>query len=85
MSRRPKEKAIYNLYDAKTELSELVERAARGEEIVIAKNGEPRAKLIAASRPRRRPGGWKGRVRIARNFDGPLPDDILAAFEGRSA
>ena len=84
MTRPRKTSTIYNLYEAKTELSDLVERAARGEEIVIAKNGEPRAKLVAASRPRRAPGGWKGKLRIARDFDTHLPDELVAAFEGRS-
>jgi prevent-host-death family protein len=73
---------IYNLYQAKTALSELVDRAAHGEAIVIAKNGKPMARLIAAERPVREPGAWKGKVRIARDFDDPLPADVLAAFEG---
>ncbi len=75
-----------NLYEAKTRLSELVDRAARGEEIVIAKAGEPKAKLVRAvhsTRPRK-PGGWKGRVVIGIDFDAPLPDEVLALFEGRS-
>jgi prevent-host-death family protein len=74
-----------NLYQAKTHLSELVERAARGEEVVTANAGQPRARLVALSRPGRprRPGAWKGRVVIASDFDAPLPDDLLAAFEGR--
>jgi prevent-host-death family protein len=74
-----------NLYEAKTKLSELVERAAAGEEIVIAKAGKPKAKLVPLT-PRtepRKPGVWKGRLWIAQDFDAPLPDDILAAFEGR--
>jgi prevent-host-death family protein len=47
-----------NLYEAKTRLSELVERAARGEEVVIAKAGEPRARLVPLARPQqlRKPG-----------------------------
>ena len=75
-----------NLYEAKTRLSELVERAARGEEVVIAKAGQPKARLVALARPKqpRKPGAWKGRVAIAPDFDAPLPEDVLAAFEGRS-
>jgi prevent-host-death family protein len=75
---------IYNLYEAKTALSSLVDRAAAGEEIVIAKAGKPLARLVpvtAASRPSRVPGGWEGRVRIAPDFDEPLPADVLAGFE----
>ena len=76
---------VYNLYEAKTHLSHLVERAARGEEIVIAKAGVPLAKLVAVPKPKekRKPGGWKGKIRIADNFDDPLPANLQAAFEGR--
>jgi prevent-host-death family protein len=77
---------IYNLYDAKTELSRLVDRAAAGEEIIIAKAGTPRAKLVPvrATRRQRKPGGWEGRVRIAKDFDAPLPKAMRDAFAGRS-
>ena len=77
---------IYNLYEAKTALSRLVDRAAAGEEIVIAKAGSPRAKLVPVRLPRRqrKPGGWEGRVRIARNFDALLPKAIRDAFAGRT-
>lgn len=74
--------AIYNLYAAKTALSQLVDRAAAGEEIVIAKAGRPLARLVpieARSVPRR-PGAWKGQVWIAEDFDAPLPPEIAAAF-----
>jgi prevent-host-death family protein len=75
-----------NLYEAKTQLSSLVERAARGEEVVIAKAGQPKARLVPLARPQppRTPGAWKGRVVIAADFDAPLPDEVIAAFEGRS-
>lgn len=76
---------IYNLYQAKTALSKLVDRAAAGEEIIIAKSGKPLARLTAfsgAALPRV-PGGWEGKVRIGPDFDAPLPDDLLEAFEGR--
>jgi prevent-host-death family protein len=75
-----------NLYEAKTNLSELVDRAAEGEEIVIAKAGKPRARLgpLPARRPARKPGGGKGKVWIAADFDAPLPPDVLAAFTGRT-
>lgn len=66
--------AVYNLDEAKTSLSELVDRAAAGEEIVIAKAGKPVARLIplASKRPRRQPGGWEGQVKISKDFDEPL-------------
>ena len=74
-----------NLYEAKTSLSRLVDRAAAGEEIVIAKAGRPMAKLVpAAGRAhRRKPGGWRGRVVISRNFDAPLPAALRRAFGAR--
>ncbi|EME70232.1 antitoxin of toxin-antitoxin system, phd type [Paramagnetospirillum caucaseum] len=73
-----------NLYDAKTHLSQLVERAARGEEIIIAKAGRPLARLVPleAPGPRRVPGALAGRVRIGGDFDAPLPDDLMAGFAG---
>jgi prevent-host-death family protein len=71
-----------NLYDAKTNLSELVERAAAGEEIIIAKAGKPRARLVPIESvvAERRPGRARGRIRIAADFDAPLPPEIAEAF-----
>jgi prevent-host-death family protein len=75
---------VLNLYEAKSQLSALVEEAAAGHEVVIAKAGVPRARLVPLkARPRRRPGGSKGRIRIAADFDGPLPADVIAGFTGR--
>ncbi len=76
---------VFNLYEAKSALSQLVERAAGGEEIVIAKAGKPMAKLVPVtrSRKRRQPGAWKGRVKIGPDFDAPLPRALRVAFEGR--
>jgi len=73
-----------NLYEAKTRLSRLVEEAAKGEEIVIAKAGRPLARLVPMGRSTkpRKPGAWKGRVVIAPDFDAPLPEGLLAAFRG---
>lgn len=75
---------VVNLYEAKSHLSELVERAAAGDEIVIAKAGRPRARLtaIAPTTRRRKPGRWKGKVWIAPDFDDELPAEVLATFEG---
>ena len=76
---------VLNLYAAKTQLSSLVEEAAAGHEIVIAKAGVPRARLVPLRTVvRRRPGGSKGRVRIAADFDAPLPPDILDGFTGKT-
>ena len=71
------------LYDAKTQLSALVDRAAAGEEIVIMKSGHPMARLVPMEHTRhlRVPGQGKGLWKVARGFDEPLPDDVLDAFE----
>ena len=70
-----------NLYEAKTRLSSLVEQAAAGAEIIINKNGRPRAKLVALrDGARRQPGRLKGQIYIAPDFDAPLPPDVLAGF-----
>ena len=74
---------VLNLYEAKTRLSELVDRAARGEEIVIAKAGTPMAilgPLPVTSQPRV-PGGWEGNLWVADDFDAPLPPDIQRGFQ----
>lgn len=75
-----------NIHQAKTQLSRLVERVAGGEEIIIAKSGKPIARLVPFV-PKgvvRRPGAMRGKIRIKRNFDKPLPKEILASFEGKS-
>jgi prevent-host-death family protein len=72
-----------NVYEAKTHLSQLLDRAAAGEEIVIARAGRPIARLVALAEPatRRTPGAWRGMVTMAADFD-ELPDEIAAAFRG---
>ncbi|CAE6840660.1 hypothetical protein R69658_08146 [Paraburkholderia aspalathi] len=74
-----------NIHDAKTNFSRLVDAAAGGEEIVIAKAGKPAARLvpIECTKVTRRFGALKGKIRIADDFDAALPEDVLAAFEGR--
>lgn len=68
-----------NIYDAKTRLSQLVDRAEAGEEIIIARGGRPVARLVPfrAQTPKRKPGRMRGRIRIARDFDDPLPDTLF--------
>lgn len=71
-----------NLYDAKTQLSRLVDRAAAGEEIVIAKGGRAMARLVplnATAGPRAL-GRLAGAVTLGREFDAPLPPEIAKAF-----
>lgn len=73
------------LYEAKTHLSSLVDRAAAGEEFVITKSGHPMARLVPIEPlpTTRVPGQGKGRWHVADDFDAPLPDDLLDAFDGR--
>ena len=70
-----------NLYDAKTNLSELVDRAAAGEEVIIAKAGKPVARLGPLKPRERVPGRGKGLVRIVGDFDAPLPEEVVRGFE----
>jgi prevent-host-death family protein len=83
MPRKPVVREIVSLYEAKTQLSQLVERAAAGEEIVIAKSGRPRARLVPLedTRALRVPGKGKGRWRLRRDFDAPLPEKVIRGFE----
>jgi prevent-host-death family protein len=74
-----------NIHKAKSELSKLVDRAEAGEEIVIARAGKPAAKLVPLTRARgrRRLGMLDGKFRIPDDFNAPLPDSVIRAFEGR--
>ena len=73
-----------NIHDAKTNLSRLLEKVAAGEEIVIAKAGKPMARLVPlVGKPKRRKlGVFKGQLNVPDDFDAPLPNDVLALFEG---
>ena len=71
-----------SLYDAKTHLSELVELASAGEEIVIMKSGKPMARLVGMpARPVRKPGRGRSAWIVGDDFDDPLPPEIQAGFE----
>jgi prevent-host-death family protein len=72
-----------NIFEAKTNLSKLIELVEQGQEIVIARAGKPVARLTQLE-PAKRPiryGGLKGKIWIADDFDAPLPADVLASFE----
>ncbi len=75
---------LINVHQAKTHLSRLLERVAAGEEIVIAKSGRPVAKLVRFPAEPRHPGRLKGKIRMAPDFDAPLPEAMAAAFRGES-
>jgi prevent-host-death family protein len=79
---------IVNIHAAKTQLSRLVEQAAAGEEIVIAKAGKPVARLVPLEptqpKPKRRLlGPLKGKIKIPDDFDTMMADEIVDMFEGR--
>ena len=72
-----------NVHEAKTNLSRLLAQVEAGEEVVIARNGSPVARLVRV-RPRgkRQFGSMKGRIKIDDSFFDPLPEEELAAWEG---
>ena len=73
-----------NIHAAKTHFSRLIEDVAAGEEVVIAKAGKPVARLVPIGKSGKRTlGVLKGRLRVPRNFDEPLPEEVIAALEGR--
>lgn len=74
-----------NTHEAKTQLSRLLRRVALGEEITIANRGVPVARLVpvSAEKPMRKLGIFGDTIKISDDFDAPLPDEILDAFEGR--
>lgn len=70
-----------NLYEAKTQLSTLVDAAANGQEIVIAKNGKPMAKLVPfRAKVKRKPGRLKGKIWLSDDFDAPMSEEEIAAW-----
>lgn len=76
---------VVNTHEAKTQLSRLLRRVALGEEITIATRGVPVARLVPVSegKAKRQLGFYRDTIKIADDFDGPLPDEILDLFEGR--
>ncbi|MGH7488429.1 MAG: type II toxin-antitoxin system Phd/YefM family antitoxin [bacterium] len=78
--------ATVNVHEAKTRLSQLIEAAESGEEVVIARAGRPVVRLVALGRhgPMRKLGRLAGKLSIPEDFDAPMPDEWLAQFEGRN-
>ena len=75
---------VFNVHQAKTQLSRLLARVEAGENIVIARRGEPVARLVGCKRRgMRRPDVLKGKVTIPDSFFDPLPEQDLTAWEGR--
>jgi len=74
-----------NIFEAKTQLSKLIQLVEQGEEIVIARAGKPVARLTQLA-PAKKPlqyGLLKGKIWVGDDFDAPLPEEVLAQFEGR--
>ena len=73
-----------NIFQAKTQLSKFVAMAEQGKEVIIARAGKPVARLTQL-KPKKQIvfGLLKGKIHVADDFDAPLPDDVLADFEGR--
>ena len=75
-----------NVHEAKTHLSRLLKRVERGTEVVIARSGKPIARLLPLESTRPAPvlGADRGKFTVPEDFDAPLPDAVLAAFEGKA-
>ena len=72
-----------NIYDAKTRLSQLVDKAAAGEDVVVSRNGKPLVRItrLDEPKPRIRFGVLKGKIKVAPDFDAPLSEKVLSDFE----
>ena len=75
---------VVNIYDAKTQLSKLIEEAAAGNDVVIARGGKPVARLtrLGPSKRKLKFGVLKGKIKVSADFDTPLPSEILRQFAG---
>ena len=76
----------FNIYEAKSQLSDLVERASQGQSFFIAKSGEPKAMLCPIYKKKKKKfpfGIMEGEVIISKDFDDPLPPEVIALFEGK--
>lgn len=73
-----------SVHEAKTHLSRLLQEVQGGASIVITKGGKPVARLVPLASEPRRPGRLEGKIRIAEDFDAPLPPELLRRFEGES-
>ena len=77
--------STYNIHEAKSQLSKLIDAMQQGETVIIAKAGKPVAVLgpLQAANPQRVRGVLKGQIKLGPEFDEPLPADLLESFEGR--
>ncbi len=74
--------SIYNIHEAKTHFSKLIEKARLGEEVIVAKAGKPVVKIVPVNAPnkQRQPGSARGMFSMGDDFDDPLPSEMLKAF-----
>lgn len=74
---------MFNIHEAKTKLSQLIEMVEGGQEIVIARAGRPMARLVpfVKTAAKRQGGAWRGQVRVADDFD-DTPEGLIKSFEG---
>jgi prevent-host-death family protein len=74
-----------NIYEAKTRLSQLVDKAVSGEDVIVSRNGKPLVRITRLDNPRRAIifGLLKGKVKLGRDFAAPLPASVVAEFERR--
>ncbi|HUU39784.1 MAG TPA: type II toxin-antitoxin system prevent-host-death family antitoxin [Desulfatiglandales bacterium] len=74
----------YNIKEVKANLSRLLEKVASGAEVIISREGKPMARIsrLEASLPKIRFGVLKDKVKVAEDFDAPLPDELISEFEG---
>ena len=72
-----------NIYEAKTNFSKVISRVEAGEEIIIARAGRPVARIVPLNAPpgERSPGSWAGQIRMADDFDDPLPEEWMSELE----
>ena len=75
--------SVVNVHQAKTQLSRLLVQVENGEEVIIARNGKPVARLVSVQkRGKRQPDLFKGKIVIPDSFFEPLPEEELKAWEG---
>jgi prevent-host-death family protein len=76
----------FTIHKAKTELSKLIKRVEAGEEVIIARGNKEVVKLVPVAGPQRKSrglGAWKGKFTLPDSFFDPLPEEELAAWEGK--
>ncbi len=76
-----------NIHEAKTQFSKLIKRVEQGEEVIIARDGRPVARICAlpiTSKPQRVPGTGKGLFKMSEDFDAPLPEEIQRFFDAET-